>query len=209
MSDFSTRKGRVPSSELADWHLAPGHAKLVADRAQRPAASTRIKLPLVSVTGPPPRQQVMRAPDGRWLVASRFDLDPAAQTRGATYAPKRVMRRLDALIEAGVQFDLIYLLDELPAEWEPGAPVPEMRPIEEHRAKQVVALQEATFAAGLAAATLVGRGVRAAGSGLAVGAGAVAEAVAYDPVLIGGVADPSSGQVAWLLIDRWGEVRQR
>jgi hypothetical protein len=192
----------------ASKQLTSGHADLVAGRAQRPAASRRIDLPLVSVTGPPPPQQVIRAPDGRWLVASRFDLDPATQTRGATYAPKRVMRRLDALIEAGVQFDLIYVLDELPAEWEPGSPVPEMRPIEEHRAKQIVALQETTFAAGLTAATMVGRGVRAAGSGLAVGAGAVAEAVAYDPALIGGVADPSSGQVAWLLIDRWDEVNQ-
>jgi hypothetical protein len=192
--------------ERGSTAISAAHAELVATQVQDPAARHGIDLPLVAVTDPPPIQQFFRGGDGRWLVASRFDCDPATVSRGATYAPERVIRRLDALLAADIEFDEIYLLDELPPDWRPGEPVPEMRPLEEHRAKQVVARQEVILQAGVKAAKGLLAAGKVAGQGLAAAGATIGSITAYDPVILGGVRDPATGQFAWLLVDRWDEV---
>lgn len=184
--------------------LTPTHAARVTERVRKPAERAKVRLPVLGVTDAPPVQLITRAQDGRWLVASRFDADPATVTRGATYAPPSVIRRLDALIEADVKFDEIYIFDEIAAEWEPGQSVPETRPLSEWRATRAVAAQEMIFAAGAAALS----GLVASSAAIGRGAAAVGSAVvSLDPALIGGVRDPVTDRWAWLLIAKWDEVR--
>lgn len=192
-----------PDRDLFD-QLEPAQAALIETRVRVPAAKARVHLPILGVTKPPPVQRIIQATDGRWLVASRFDTDPATLTRGATFAPSAVIRQLDALINAGVSFDEIYIFDELPREWAPGKPVPEMRPLTEWRAARTVEKQETIFALGVAALAGLVEAGRAIGRG-AVSLGAAV--TSFDPALVGAVRDPATGLWIWALIAKWDEVR--
>jgi hypothetical protein len=126
-------------------------------------------------------------------------------------APPQVITELRAFRAAGVDFDCIYVLHELPSEWTPGTPPPAMELVgtENDAGAKVVKAQEVTFRIGLDALRMAvkaaGVAVRgAAVAGAAVGA-AAGEALAFDPVLLGGVRSPESDEIAWFVLGQWDE----
>ena len=177
-----------------------------------PARSIGADLPLVAVTDPLPSVETRRSPRGTWWLAATFEANPVAFSNGGvTKAPPQVIEHLRALQAAGVDFDYVYVLDELPGTWTPGTPPPAMRLAgPDSSSAAIVKAQESAFAAGAAglraaakAAGIVARGAIAAG---AVAGAAVAGAVAYDPVILGGVQDPESDRIAWFSLAAWDEV---
>lgn len=182
-----------------------------------PARSIGVDMPLAAVTDPPPPVEIKRSPKGTWWLASTFDADPVALSNGGlTTAPPEVVAELRALRVAGVDFQFIYILHELPGKWTPGTPPPRMRLAGSSTVDgaPVVKMQEAVFAAGLEAlrATVKAAGIAARGlatAGVAVaaaGAAGAAGAVAFDPVILGGVQDPESDRIAWVTLAAWDEV---
>lgn len=194
--------------------VGPQLGELLERQVLAPARSIGVDLPLAAVTDPPPPVEVRPSGNGTWWLASTFDADPVALSNGGvTKAPREVVEGLQALRAAGVDFDYIYLLHELPAEWTPGTPPPAMRiawTTDDHGAS-VVKMQEAVFAAGLdglrAAVKVAGIAIRGVATvGAVTGGAAVAGAIAYDPVILGGVEDPESDRIAWFALAAWDEV---
>lgn len=187
----------------------------VEQKVFAPARAAGIEsLAIAAVTDPPPPIETRRSPQGTWWVASTFELDPVARSSGGfTKAPAEVVTGLRSLREAGVDFDLVWVLNELPPEWVPGTSAPPMRILgsgEEMEIGRVVQAQEAIFAAGLEALRLTGQVLGLAARGVAtVGAATVAgigQAVVLDPVILGGVRDSESGLVAWVPVAAWNET---
>lgn len=186
------------------------------------------ELAIAAVTDPPPPIEAKRSPDGKWWVASTFELDPVTVANGGVMeAPAEVVTELTEMRGAGIDFDQVWVLSELPADWTPGTPPPKMRLAGgDPGAAQVVKNQETVFAAGLEALRLtaqaVGTAVKGTAevSGAAVGAmGAATVSVAgaalgagasvgLDPVILGGIEDPESGKIAWVPIAAWLEQPQ-
>ena len=166
-----------------------------------PAKAAGSELSVVAVTDPPPPVQVQKAPDGSWWVDADTDADPVAMARGGiTKAPPEIVDNLRSLREGGVDFDCLRVLHQLPADWEPGTPPPKMElaPIGPSKSAPVVAFQEATF--GLAAKVVGAVAAVADATVAAVGD------MTLDPVVLGGIKDPESGQIAWVGLAAWDEV---
>lgn len=179
-----------------------------------PARSMGADFTVTAVTEEPPPTEAKPSGNGTWWVASTFELDPVALSNGGqTKAPAEIVTGLRSLREAGVDFDLVWVLNELPAEWVPGTPAPPMRILggdDGVAIDRVVQTQEAVFAAGLEALRLTGQVLGLAARGVATaGAAAIAgigQAVVLDPVILGGVRDPESGLVAWVPLAAWIET---
>jgi hypothetical protein len=189
----------------------------LADRLERevfaPARSIGADVPLVAVTDPLPPVEIRRSSRGTWWVASTFEANPVVLANGGvTKAPPPVIEELRALRAAGIDFDYIYVLDELPGTWIPGTPPPAMQPLRNDSAAGVVRTQESIFAAGLAGLRAATKVAASAGrGGITVGAvagAALAGAIAYDPLILGGVTDPDSGRIAWFTLAAWDEELQ-
>lgn len=207
----------MPESLIANAGGGPLAGPELNERLEQqvfaPARSIGVDLPLTAVTAPPPPVEIKRSPKGTWWLASTFDADPVAVSNGGfTKAPPEVVAELRTLRAAGVDFEYVYVLHELPGDWTPGTPPPKMRLAgsASSGAASVVKMQEAVFVAGFEAlrATVKATGVAARGlamAGAAVAVGA-AEAVAFDPVILGGVRDPESDRVAWVTLAVWDEV---
>lgn len=189
----------------------------LAERLERqvfaPARSIGADLPLTAVTDPLPPVEVRRSPRGTWWLAATSDADPVTLSNdGVTKAPPEVVDRLRRLRAAGVDFDYIYILHELPDTWTPGTPPPTMQLAGNRNvdSASVARLQEATFTAGLGAARVTAKmlGIAARGALMAgtAMAGAMAAAIVYDPVVLGGIQDPESGRIAWVTLAAWDEV---
>lgn len=183
-------------------------------RVFAPARASGIEnLAIAAVTDPPPPTEARRSPKGTWWVASTFELDPVAQSNGGfTRAPAEIVEGLNSMRAAGVDFDYIYVLNELPPEWTPGSPAPKMRLADANvaGAAQVVKVQETVFAMGIEALRLTAQAVGTVARGTAVvGAAAVAGiggAIVLDPVILGGIKDPASDKIAWVPLAVWDET---
>lgn len=195
--------------------LSRAHAARIEQQALEPAKEIGVDLEVLAVTaGPLPTSEVRRSDDGRnWWVASRFDHDPVALSRGGDIqAPPDVVKGLRSLRAAGCDFDEVVVAHELPGDWTPGTRPPEMviAGASGAQAERTTAIQETTFAVGWellrAAAAGIGlatRGAVATGMALGAGAGAIAR---FDPVVLGGIRDPSSDSFAWIALASWDEV---
>jgi hypothetical protein len=113
---------------------------------------------------------------------------------------------------AGVDFDYVYVLTELPPDWTPGSPAPKMQLVRASGAgvAQVVKAQETIFAMGIEALRLTAQAIGTVAKGTAVVGGAavagVGQAIALDPVVLGGLKDPNSDKIAWVPLAAWDET---
>lgn len=198
--------------------LAPVPAGALLSRLEQqvfaPARVAGIEnLTIAAVTDPPPPTEAKRSPDGNWWVASTFELDPVAQSNGGfTRAPAEVVTGLHSMRAAGVDFDYIYVLNELPPDWTPGSPAPRMQLVRADAAgvAQVVRTQETVFALGLEALRMTAQAVGVVAKGTAIVGGAavagVGQAIMLDPVVLGGLKDPGSDKIAWVPLAAWDET---
>ena len=173
-----------------------------------------------------PRQpMIYQAPDGGAWLFSDYKQDLAALEMGGVHvAPREQIQRIGALVDAGVECDVVAIAHELPPGWKPGQRlVPDPPRTRRQRealqafAKQIAAASRATArAAGMAAqATALAAGaiaVVAAGTAVAGGAAmaaplagaaasAPAVALSLDPIVYGGVEH--DGWVRWAELARW------
>ncbi len=200
--DLAERNDRAPSK------MSEAHHAAVRTRVLEPARRIGADLPIAAVTAPPPELEVRPTPRGTWYLAANADADPVALSNdGLTYAPADIVAFLHGLRRAGVRFDRIYLLHELPGEWRPGAPIPRMRPVQQFDAgARIVAAQEATFRGGYRLLRAVGSAVGAAAATTASVAAAGVQAIALDPIVLGGIHDPDSDLIAWVPLAAWWEA---
>lgn len=210
-----SRSAVIQSSHSVPPRLGAELGERLERQVFAPARSMGVDLEVSVVTDPPPPIEFKRSPAGTWWVASSFDVDPIALANGGlTTAPPDVVAELRALRAAGVDFEFIFILHELPKEWTPGTPIPRMQLAGTgDDAAAVVNMQKAVFAAGLDAlrttaqvAGIAARGVATAG---AVAIAGMAVGVALDPVVMGGVKDPGSDRIAWVPLAAWDEVPGR
>lgn len=172
-----------------------------------PARSAGEELSVVAVTEPPPPVTVWHPPEGNTWIAARHDADPVALGRGALHAPEREIARMKRLSRAGIRFDVILIGHELPGRWYPGDPVPEAYELGAKAAHQrTVTAQRTAFelAAVLLQAVVGSAALAVRGVGMAT-AGAAAALSTLDPLVLGGLADPATGQIAWVYLGGWDE----
>jgi hypothetical protein len=184
----------------ASPRLDPAFARLMERCVLAPARSIGEELPVIAVTEPPAPVTVWHPPQGNTWIAARHDADPMTLGRGAMYAPKREIGRMKRMGRAGVTFDVVLVGHEIPGRWYPGDPVPKAYEAGSPAAvDRVVATQRAVFdvASGLLRAAARGAGVATAGVLQAM--------VSVDPLVLGGLRDPHSGQIAWVYLSGWYE----
>jgi hypothetical protein len=219
-------KSLIPSGESEASLASPALEERLEQQVFAPARAAGFEeLAVATVTDPPPPIETKRSPDGKWWVASTFELDPVMVANGGVMeAPEEVVTELRDMRSAGIDFDQVWVLSELPAEWTPGTPPPKMRLAGgDTQAGQVVRNQETVFAAALEALRLTAQAVGMAVKGTAVVGGAaigaagaatvgvagaafgVGASMGLDPVILGGVEDPESGKIAWVPIAAWLE----
>lgn len=169
------------------------------------------------ITARPLPVETRRVTSGNWAVAASYHADPVvAHCGGVIPAPKQQRRQLADLHRAGASPDLLFILRELPADWEPGTPPPKMVAVEAARSAHEHQLEIATgaltfgvqllhVAAGLIAGTAAVAAAAAAGGAVAAGAVSL---VALDPIVLGGLVHPS-GAVAWVPLAAWDEIDVR
>ena len=204
----------IPSGGDESAAVSPALSERLEQQVFAPARTAGIEnLAIAAVTDPPPPTEAKRAPNGNWWVASTFELDPVAQSNGGfTKAPAEIVSGLHSMRAAGVDFDLVYILNEMPPDWKPGSPAPKMQLLGPNGAgaAQVVKAQETVFAMGIEALRVTAQAVGMAVRGTAVvGAAAVAgvgQAIALDPVVMGGLKDPNSDKIAWVPLAAWDET---
>lgn len=183
-------------------------AARLEERVFGPTRAAGSELSVLAVTDPPPPIEIRRSPHGSWWLAANSDADPMAlSNEGFTYAPSDVIDNLRLLRKAGVDFDYIFVLHEIPGDWQPGTPLPKMKlaGTGESTTAPVIAAQEATFEVGRQLLRAAGSVVGIAATGMAALA-AGAASVAFDPVVLGGIEDPETGQIAWVGLAAWDEV---
>jgi hypothetical protein len=219
----------IPSGNAETAAVSPALAERLEQQVFAPARAAGFEeLAVATITDPPPPIEAKRSPDGKWWVASTFELDPVTVANGGVMeAPAEVVTELNEMRSAGIDFDQVWVLSELPADWTPGTPPPKMRLAGgDPGAAQVVRSQETVFAAGLEALRLTAQAVGTAVRGTAVVGGAAVGAlgtatvgvagaalgagasVGLDPVILGGVEAPESGKIAWVPIAAWLEQPQ-
>lgn len=188
----------------------PAFARLLERRVLAPARAVDEELAVVAVTEPPRPVQVLYPPHGGTWIAALHGTDPVALARGATYAPPREIRRMKQMRRAGVDPDLVLILHELAGHWRQGDPVPDAyAPGARATVGRVVATQAGMFEVGRtllrAAAGATERAARGIGAATVGAAAGLAEVVALDPVVLGGVRCPDTGLVAWVKLASWHE----
>jgi len=199
---------------IREADIGPELGALLEERVFAPARALGTELPLVDVTDPPPPVELRRSPHGTWWLAASSEADPVAISNGGiAYAPPDVVENLRSLRAAGVDFDYVFVLHELPGDWTPGTALPAMKLAGSASGTPVVAAQEATFAFGrellqaaVRAAGVLAKGAATVGGGAAALAAGAASAIAYDPVVLGGIKDPNSDQIGWVVVAAWDEV---
>ena len=200
----------LTTARRAAPQVNPAFVRLLERRMFAPARSVGEELAVAAITEPPPPVQVLHPPHGGTWIAALHDADPLALARGATYAPKREIRRMERMRRAGVNPDLVLILHELGGHWNLGDPVPEAYATgSQAAADRPVAVQQATFEFGRellrAVAGAAGQAARGIGAATAGSAAALAEVVAVDPVILGGLRDPKTGLIAWVQLGAWHE----
>lgn len=200
----------LTTAPVAKPQVTPKFARLLEQRVFAPARAVGEELTVAAVTESPPPVTVWHPPQGGTWIAARHDADPVALARGATYAPKREIKRLKRMGRANVRFDVVLIGHELAGRWTLGDPVPEAyAPGAQAASSRVVAAQQATFALGREllrmAAGAAGQAARGIGAVAGDGAAALAAVAAVDPLVLGGVRDPETGLIAWIELGAWYE----
>lgn len=204
----------IPSGNAEPSAVSPALSERLERQVFAPARAAGIEnLAIAAVTDPPPPTEAKRSPSGNWWIASTFELDPVARSNGGfTEAPAEIVSGLHSMRAAGVDFDYVYVLNELPPDWTPGSPAPKMQLVGANGtgAAQVVKAQETVFAMGIEALRVTAQAIGAVAKGTAVVGGAaiagVGQAIALDPVVLGGLKDPNSDKIAWVPLAAWDET---
>jgi hypothetical protein len=204
----------IPSGNAETAAVSPALSERLERQVFAPARVAGIEnLAIAAVTDPPPPTEAKRSPEGTWWVASTFELDPVAQSNGGfTKAPAEVVTGLHSMGAAGVDFDYVYVLNELPPDWTPGSPAPKMQLIgaDATGSAQVVRTQETVFAMGIEALRMTAQALGTVVKGTAVVGGAavagIGQAIVLDPVVLGGLKDPESDKIAWVPLAAWDET---
>lgn len=191
----------APSADLDQATRAELEA-LVGSRIIGPARAIGYDLPLVGTTDPLASHQFWQKPDRDWALATPLALDPTrAQFGGTLPAPPAVVQRVIALDKAGARWDEVAVVHELPPEFTPGDPWPQLFPCE--RPAELISNRDAETAATVALDLLRGAvtGLGTAVAGTLTAATAIAE---LDPILLVGIRHPEVEVVGWVEVARWG-----
>jgi hypothetical protein len=175
-----------------------------------PARRAGYELPVIGTAMEPQGEVEYQAPKGQWWIFNYHRDDPTAALHGGVVVPIEVRQRLEQLLRHGFAPDTIWVGHEMPINWEPGQPKPDLVPQKRPATTDLVtsprspALPARSAEVGVA----VGKGLLkvtkalvtgAAAAGLAIGS-AMAE---LDPIIVAGVRDPSSGAVTFVEVARW------
>lgn len=179
----------------------------VDERLILPARRAGRELSVLGAAPAPSGPLHWQAPTGNWWVINEFRSDPTAELYGGVVVPREVRVRLEQLLREGFAPDRILLGHELPREYSPGDPIPDLVPAK--RSSEVLAPRHspemAIEAARQGAAATIGL-ARSAGKALALVAGAAAAAglavARLDPIIVAGV-EVEPGVFAWVEVDRW------
>jgi hypothetical protein len=156
----------------------------------------------VGVTEIPSQPIVRQTETGSWFFATDFLNDPGLERDGGIAVPEVELQRLRALRDAGVRPDLIWIAHELPTNWAPDQPLPELVPDPLHVRKLDETLERFVRGTAKVSAEVV-RGV-AIGLGVGVGlALAPIAAIGLDPVILAGVRHPEHPYAAWVKVAAW------
>jgi hypothetical protein len=168
---------------------------LLAEEAERrilsPARTAGFDLRPAGITGPPRQGEIVTGPWGKFGLTDHLR-DPAMNDGQLPIPPDQIvrLRELDRVIHS----DLLWLAHGLPADWQPGQPLPPLVPtprrLREADARRVE-LWAKVFKWIGTSAKAVGR---AAGSVAAVG---------LDPVVLGGIQHPHAPAVYWVVLAQW------
>ena len=185
-------------------------SEAVEERLLAPARRAEVVVPVLG-TAPKPTERIhWQAPTGRWWLIDDFRSDPTAETYGGVVVPADVRGRLKDLLRAGFAPDLVLVGHEMPDQYTPGDPVPNLVPEQAPASPIPATLVNPSPDAALEAARQGTKGVltlsRLAGKallalvGTAVAAGSVLSRL--DPVIVAGV-EIRPGVFAWVEVDRW------
>jgi hypothetical protein len=173
-------------------------------RLRAPARALGMDLPVMGVVPRPDgRPLVVQNPGGDYILAARWEFDPASHEHGGhgPVIPELVYEQLHALEARGASWDETYVVHELAAGWTPEQPLPQLVPEPRTPMMQLSgsALEGARVLFGQ-----VGRASLAVGKtlGSAAAAGAVGLA-RLDPVLLAGIVDAETDMVALVELARW------
>jgi hypothetical protein len=164
----------------------------------------RDDIEVIGVTEIPTRPIVQQTAHGTWFFATEYFNDPGLAQDGGIAVPEAQLPALRALLNAGVQADLVWIAHELPATWTPDQPLPAVVPDPKRIRDLDVDLER--FVHG--ATTTWFRAVRGLSIGLAVGVGAAASLAAVglvglDPVILAGIRHPTEPVAAWVKLAQW------
>lgn len=175
-----------------------------------PARRAGIELSVIGTTMEPRGQVEYQAPNGQWWIFNHHRDDPTAALHGGVVVPTEVRQRLEQLLRHGFAPDTIWIGHEMPVEWHPGQPKPDLVPQRRPATTDLVttARRPALPAGSADFGVAVGKGLLKATKALVLGAAAVGLAVGsamaeLDPIIVAGVRDPSSGAVTFVEVARW------
>lgn len=162
----------------------------------------RDDIEVVSVTDVPRGPMVRRTENGSWFFASDFLEDPGLARDGGIAIPDNELQKLRALRDAGLRPDLIWIAHELPPEWTPNQPLPDLVPdppnirtLDETLERFVRTTTKVSFEVVRGVAIGVGLGVGLALSPIAL--------IGLDPVILAGVRHPERPYAAWVKLAQW------
>lgn len=152
----------------------------------------------------PPNGYPWRAPNGHWWAFFDHASDPTAEVYGGVVVPADIRARLERLLTAGFDPDVVLIGHEMPREWTPGEGLPSLLP-KRPAAGRSVAITIAR--PGFDPALRFGGAVALVALNVGAGALRLAEAVArsvasLDPVVLAGVRH-GDGSLTWVEVCRW------
>lgn len=204
-------------SSLLDLEPLPIHpeAAVLLRDLERPLESMLLEparrigrhdIAVIGVTEIPKQPIIRKTNNGTWFFAAPYLDDPGLARDGAIAIPEVELHRLIALRDAGVRCDLIWIGHEVPADWKPGQPLPDLVPAPANIRRLDANLERlmrgtAIATAGVAAGVALAAG---AGVGLALGAAVAPFAlIGLDPVILAGVKHPTEPVAAWAPLAAW------
>lgn len=180
---------------------------VLSQRLLTPARAAGRDLEVIGVGPPPTGETLVQEPGGRWWMFNDHRDDPLARMHGGAVVPRDVRERLEQLLANGFSADLILVGHELPGDWSPGRPIPELGPAPSDAIRKSPRRDPHGAVADSAAARAIASTMRSlAGAGAALGtslarlAGALAE---LDPVIVAGAHIPNSDHLVYVEVARW------
>lgn len=188
----------------------------VEQQMLEPAQRAGYELPVIGTSEPPQGELLWKAPTERWWLFNDHRDDPTVAQYGGVVVPPDVREKLTRLLAEGFAPDLILVGHELPNEWAPGRPLPELvprsprpLPAPSPRVETLRAITTPQTTRNIASgAWKVGKA--ALGAGITVGkvtgvmvAAVAAAAAELDPVIVSGVRVPGTDLVTFVEVARW------